>query len=239
MKIIDAIWEKRNLGVDTVEFIVEYNDDETVVNEILEAEKQYNVVKLPMNKPRLMVRLQENGYFFVECIVSIQHNLSETKMAAARRLRLFDTQSIRMDEHDIQVLYNELEKAVFSTDRIYNDMFFPEGTSARRYRNWIDDELMRGSVLYKLVYRNAAVGFFIMEQMDNKVFNTFLIGLYDGYQNKGLGQSLAFSILTECIAQGAKRAIGSVSTNNLAMLKVDELLGYEIKDIKYVFIKHK
>ena len=66
MKIIDAVWEKRNLGVETVEFVVENSDTEIVMGEILEAEKQYNVVKLPTNKPELMKLLQENGYRFVE-----------------------------------------------------------------------------------------------------------------------------------------------------------------------------
>jgi len=239
MKTIDAVWEKRNLGVETVEFIVDYNDDESVLAEILNAEKQYNVVKLPVNKSELMALLQDNGYRFVECMLSIQHDLSEAKIAATKRLRMFNLDYSLMDEPDIDDLFQEMKKGMFSTDRIYNDPRFPKEAAAERYKNWINDEREKGAAIYKLLFRCSAVGFFIIKKLDGGISNPFLVGLYDGYQDKGFGLSLAKNILCECLKQGARKVIGSVSSNNPAIIRLDEMLGYEIRDIEYVFVKHR
>ena len=239
MKTIDAVWEKRNLGVETVEFKIDYSDDESVMTDILNAEKQYNVVKLPVNKPELMALLQDNGYRFVECMLSIQHDLSDMKKAAAQHLRMFHLDYFPMDKPDIEVLFLEMKTGMFSTDRIYNDPLFSKEKASDRYKNWINDELERGAVIYKLVFRDTAVGFFILKKLDGDILNPFLVGLYDGYQDKGFGLSLAFNILTECQRLGARKIVGSVSSNNPAIVRLDEMLGYEIRDIEYVFVKHR
>ena len=50
MKVIDAVWEKRNLKVDTVEVEIELDDSLDGITEVLETVErkyQYIVVKVP------------------------------------------------------------------------------------------------------------------------------------------------------------------------------------------------
>lgn len=239
MKVIDAFWEKRNLGVDTVEFNIENNDTEEVINDILKAEKQYNVVKLPVNKPELMQKLQDNGYCFVECMLNLTHDLSEPRINIAKNTRRFETTCLPMDDKDVAELFKEIDNGMFNSDRVYNDSFFSKEAAALRYKNWISDEMEKGSVAYKVVFRNATVGFFILKKMEKHIANPFLIGIYKKYSNGGFGISLAYNILFECLNQGIKKISGYVSSNNPAIIRVDELLGYAVNHVEYVFIKHK
>jgi len=239
MKVVDAVWEKRNLGLDVIEFIIESNDDESVVAEIIQSEKQYNVLKIPASKPELADKVQEHGYRFVETMFFLKNDLRTIKMDSAKHIRIFDVELLPMNEQDIKFLNDELYKGLFNTDRIYLDSHFSKEAAAERYKNWINDECARGANLYKMVYREKEAGFFILKDEGNNVFHPFLLGLYDEFKSKGFGITLIYSILKECMNQGAKQVIGSVSSNNSSMLKVDLMLGYEIKNIDYVFVKHK
>jgi len=239
LKIIDAVWEKRNLGVETVEFVIENSDTEVVITEIFEAEKQYNVVKLPTNKPKLMTLLQENGYHFVECMLHVTHDLSENKVAAAKRLRMFESTCQPMNDSDLKELFVELEKGMFITDRIYNDAHFSKEAAEVRYKNWLIDEYEKGSIIYKSIFRGKTIGFFVLKRMKNDVFYPFLAALYNDYIDRGFGISMSVNILSECINQGAKQVSTYISSNNLAIIRVDVLLGYSINGIFYVFVKHK
>jgi len=238
MQVIDAFWEKRNLGIEAIEFVIDNGDSEQIIDEILKLEKQYNVIKLPVNKPEIMLLLQKNGYYFVECMINMIHDLTETKVNIVKNIKKFETTCFPMAETDIIELYNEIDNGLFNSDRIYNDSFFSKESAALRYKNWISDERKKGSVCYKVVFRNITVGFFILKIPDNKVVNPFLIGIYKKYANKGFGISMACNLINECINIGAKQISGYVSSNNLAIIKVDELLGYSINEIEYVFIKH-
>lgn len=47
MRIVDAVWEKRNLGVDTVEIALDEDDDVNVFEEINTLKQPYQVLKIP------------------------------------------------------------------------------------------------------------------------------------------------------------------------------------------------
>lgn len=238
MKTISAFWEKLNLGVEAMEFVIENNDTEVVAHEILKSEAQYNVVKLPAGKPKLTLFLQDNGYRFIECMLNFTHDLSEEKIEAAKSLNSPCITHMPMTESDFCGLFIELENGLFNTDRIYNDPHFAAGTSAIRYMNWIDDERKKGSVVYKLILQEVIIGFFALKKMENNLFDPFLLGLYHDYKGRGLGRSLAFNAMSECVAQRASGISTHISSNNPANIKVYKSLGYDVKHLEYVLIKH-
>ena len=225
--------------MDAVEFVVDGNDSEAVAADIFAAEAQYNIVKLPVNKPGLMALLQENGYRFTECMLNLTHDLNESKIKAAKSLSHADVSYAPMKAPDIAELFSELEKNLFNTDRIYNDPNFAAGTSALRYKNWLSDELEKGSAVYKLSLNDVAIGFFALKKMENDIFDPFLLGLYNAHKGKGLGRSMAFCALSECKARGAKLVSTHISSNNPANIKVYKSLGYNVESVEYVFVKHR
>jgi len=238
VKIINALWEKRNLEVETVEFIIENDDIEKIVPNILTAEKSYNVVKLPVNKPLLATALQQNGYNFVECMLNFTHDLNEIKVTNAKLLSNAEVTYEPMNKTDLEKLLCELAKGLFNTDRIFNDNRFQKEASALRYKNWLCDEHAKGSVIFKLVFQSETIGFFALKKMTHNIYDPFLLGLYNNYKGKGFGRSMAFNALQECINQGAKGISTHISSNNLANIKIYQSLGYDISGLVYVFVKH-
>ena len=235
MRIIDAFWEKQNLGVTAVEFIIEPDDTSEIMPQILCAEKQYNVVKTPVDKPGLVALVQENGYRFIECMSNMAHDLSKTQLETIKALRIPAASAVLMDDRDIEELFREIDKGIFDTNRIYFDPRFQAELSAKRYINWLKNDLNKDASLYKVVFRGKTVGFFILRILPD-YFNPYLIGLYDGC--KGLGLTLSICVLNKCVSLGAKQVVGDVSTNNLAMIRVNSFLGYNIRNYEYVFVKH-
>jgi len=238
MKIIDAFWERRNLGVDTVEFLIERGDSADVINEIINAEKQYNVIKLPSSEHLLLGSIQDNGYKLVECLLNQVHDLSSDKIAMANKQRMLPSERSEMNSEDIAELHSEIRKGLFHTDRIFNDQKFTKKIAAERYVNWISDEYSKGAKLYKFSYRGKSAGFFIIKILDRNVFNPILAGVYKDFQDKGFGISLAYNNLMQSVELGAKRITTYVSSNNVGMVRSNEILGYEINHMQYVLIKH-
>ena len=72
MKVIDAVWEKRNLKVDTVEVEIELDDSLDGITEVLETVErkyQYIVVKVPVRRADIMHLLYGERYEYVEDMV--------------------------------------------------------------------------------------------------------------------------------------------------------------------------
>ena len=78
MKIIDALWEKRNLDVTTIEIIVEEEDTLADVENTLRISKaDYVVIKIPTIHIDLLWLVQEQGYLYVEDMMRLVSDLSE------------------------------------------------------------------------------------------------------------------------------------------------------------------
>ena len=77
MKIIEAVWEKRNLGVTTYEVGIDFDDDVSCMDEIKQLDYEYMVVKVSANNVAVVDEIQEMGFRYIEDMIQVEHNLHE------------------------------------------------------------------------------------------------------------------------------------------------------------------
>jgi len=240
MKITDAFWEKRNLGVNCTEITIEKEDHVSEFENALSTinADEYLVVKVPVARFDMNEYLSKNGFIFVEGSINFHLNMKEAVLSLLQqRLNRVITYS-EMDVADLIQLFAEIEKGLFKTDRILLDGYFNEKQSATRYINWIKDELAKTSQVYKIVYKNDAIGFFTFKEVDAGVYYPFLAGLYEKYSNSGLGFTTLRKPIEEVIARNGKFISTYASTNNPYVIRSHTQQGFSIKEMQYVFIKH-
>lgn len=239
VQIVDAFWEERNLGVTCCEVTVEDNDSVQVVEMSLKSLKSsYQVVKLPVARYDLMQLLERSGFSFIECSMNVVHRLNNFQLDGIRKRINDSIYYSEMDNDDIGILYDELARGVFITDRIYLDPMFSKDQSAHRYINWLKDEVGRGGQLYKVVYKDETIGFFIFKETNGGGCYPFLSGLYSSATTPGLGNSLLHKIIEESLRRGMKYISSYISSNNMPVVKLHISEGFSIISINYVYVKH-
>ena len=78
MKIIDAIWEKRNLGVSSYEVVIEAEDSASdIEKKLAELDADYIVVKVPTEHSDVLESVQKSGFSYIEDLIHVEHDLSE------------------------------------------------------------------------------------------------------------------------------------------------------------------
>ena len=78
MKILNADWEKRNLGVSCTEITVELTDVAKAVRTAIgQIGDDYVVVKVPVPRVDVMLALQEAGYAVIEVAIGLHLRLQE------------------------------------------------------------------------------------------------------------------------------------------------------------------
>ncbi|MBQ9901036.1 MAG: hypothetical protein IJM51_01430 [Clostridia bacterium] len=238
MKIVNAEWEKRNLGVETIEISIDRNDSLSEVEAAVKnPNAQYIVLKIPNDRVDIIFAVQKYGYIFIEGMVHLVNHLKNMEVSKIER-RIYDSIDIvKMDSSDIDYLKSEVKDGLFDSDRVYLDSYFSKEQAAQRYINWIDDELGRGTEYYKYVYRGNSIGFFALREIGDGHYTSFLGGVYNAYRNSGLGAVVKGPEFVK--AFGAKSIDSYVSTNNIAQIRNLNAHGYEIKEITYTFIRHK
>jgi hypothetical protein len=238
MKIIDAVWEERNLGVTSAEIIIEKDDTPEYVSEQLAGiSSGYSVVKVPSGMSHLLKTVQEKGYVFIEDMIHVEHDLREVEMSRVLK-RLYESTSYRsMTDADFEQLRTEIEKGMFDNDRISNDSYFPSGTSAKRYLNWTNDLRAGGALFYAITYGGENVGFVVLDKKDEKTYYSVLGGGYEKFRRSGTGIIQKEPEITRKL--GGKRLVTSVSSNNVGQLKALIMNGYRPYAIDHVLVKHR
>lgn len=239
MKVIHALWEKRNLGVDTIEFEMDGSENEEEIRDIIQKnEREYNVVKFPVGNVRMNFLFTELGYTYIESLIRLEHDLKHFPDAPIIKRISKELSYAPMNDDDLYELFNEIKSGMFKTDRIALDPFFSVEAANKRYINWIKDELQRGSEMFKIVYKNATVHFFGYKETADKIFFPFLGGDYKKYVNSGLGPACMMKSVEETVKRSGKRNYTFVSTNNYSSLKSNLMAGYTPAAISNVFVKH-
>ena len=237
MKIIDSVWEKENLGVTSKEIVIEINDDASEVSQVLNSfDEQYIVLKIPSGKSNIMRIANGLGYCFIEDIIEVEHDLHEVKRNKILQ-RLYDSLTYRlMETEDIDNLYNEISKGMFTNDRISNDPIFSIELSARRYKNWIKSLINEGALPYVMSYKEEPAGFIILTTKDKVTYYSVLGGGYEKFRNTGLGMVQKEQEIVKKL--GGKRVTTNVSSNNVSQIKALLANGYTFSKIDHVYVKH-
>lgn len=237
MKIIDSFWEKENLGVTSKEVIVDLSDTiEEVKNGLVPIDDQYIVVKIPASMFNITNLVQELGYQFVEEMIEVKHDLHDVKRDRILQ-RLYESLDYRlMNVSDVETLYVEIDKGLFSSDRISNDPHFTPQLSARRYKNWIQQMLNDGAIPYVMSYKGEPAGFIILTTKDRIVYHSVLGGGYEKFRKTGLGMVQKEQEIVKSL--GGKLLITNVSSNNVNQFRALLGNGFVVSQINHVFVKH-
>jgi len=143
-----------------------------------------------------------------------------------------------MNEEDLLVLIEEINNGLFRSDRIILDHHFESGLAAKRYTNWIKDELNRTTQVYKILHKKDSIGFFTFKASGPQVYYPFLAGLYSKYSNSGLGFTTIRKPIEEVIKRNGKTISTFASTNNPYVVRAHLQQGFSIDETQYVFVKH-
>ena len=238
MRIVNAIWEERNLGVTTTEITIERDDcPESMDAQLSLVDSEYSVIKIPSNMDRVLKVVQNHGYKFIEDMIHVEHDLNEVEMSPVLK-RLYEKTLYReMTDQDFDQLQAEIEKGMFDNDRISNDEFFAKGLSSKRYMNWTKDLRSHGAQFFVITYGNECTGFVALEKKDAKTYYSVLGGGYEKFRKSGLGIIQKEPEITRKL--GGKRLVTSVSSNNVGQLKALIMNGYKPYAIDHVLVKHK
>ena len=199
MRVVDADWEIRNLGVKTAELCLDSPDDINCLTAFLESDAgqqyQYLVVKCPSGISELLFALPSMGFVFIEAQISLQYNVSDDSVHPSVALieeewgTRFCLNDITEDERKFEALKSEIElHSRFSTDRIYLDPGFTQDLAARRYSNWCNDLKSQGVRFLDVVLDGISIGFTTYKRKGAHSFETPL-GAY--YESAGIASMLS------------------------------------------------
>ena len=239
MKIINANWEKKNIGASTVEIVVEINDSIEALRDVIDSvDKDYIVCKVNSSNNDIPWVLQKKGFFYIEDQLEMEHDLHEIKLSRVLQ-RLYDSLPYKlMNEEDVKYLFNEIDKGMIDTDRISLDPRFSKELAANRYKNWISSLIEKGHTYpYLMSYKGEPAGFVILTTDDGEVYHSVLGGGYEKFRGTGLGMVNKEMEMTKKL--GGKKLITSVSSNNANQLKVLVSNGYIPRKVEHVFVLHK
>ena len=243
MQIVEAHWEKRNLGKTCFEIAIEPDDTLVAFNEaeqaiINENGAEYLVVKTPTGLTEFLHGLPSLGYTFLEA--SFRLTLKRSQYACPKMLERLDrgatTQTLSQDE-DVERVYNEIRKSIFTADRVTLDGHFSNEITDERYVNWISDVMQAGGVMCEVNVGDDAIGFFVLQPVDTKRVRGILTGLYDTFSDSGLGGVLMKKLNDFVWDQGYSLYEAHVASNNLAALRSNLIFGAQIDEISYTYSK--
>ncbi|MDR3058026.1 MAG: hypothetical protein LBU84_07790 [Prevotella sp.] len=237
MKIVNAVWEKRNMGISCIEAHIEEKDaaPEIIAN-LSENEAQYMVVKIPSTRVDLLFTLSKEGYIFIETMFGLFMKLD--CIHGSMPDKFSSIKYSLMADGDIEQVYFEIESGMFSTDRISLDPHFSPKQVSDRYKGWIEDELARGAQLLNIMDQDISIGFCAFRKLTNDTYLEFLNGLYPAFHGKGLGLVLVSCLGSYIIESGGKFFTASISSNNIPSLKNHLRYGCLPDSIEYVLVKH-
>ena len=248
MKVVDAKWELRNLGVKTIEISIEKKDLmlsetdllATIEKHRLQYDAKYVVIKADTRYPEISLYLQGAGFILMEN----QINLRGTRKDISNVLEKYRSVCVGADyrpadKDDIKRVFSEMERNIFVTDRISLDPHFGINVANRRYSLWMKDELERGATIQIYLFEGKPIGFSLDKvKADGKTVVGLLGGLFNRPETRYLGSMYIYAGVMSFCKSDLRFLRTAVSSNNLNILQLHLMFGREITDIKNVLIKH-
>ena len=239
MKVVDAFWEKRNLGVDAVSFHIEKEDTiDDVIPVIEKNNRDYQTAIIDTSKNDILLELQNHGFRFIECSLSL--SASVEKINIPEKLKRFQTQlGYRRASFDEMKMIQKIIRngEIFKTDKIALDPYFGVKKAGVRYSFWIDDLISNGNNMYVVTFNDEIISFEVVGFSEGVVY-AYLGGTLPCKAGKMLGAATTIPGTVFWKKNGAKEFRTAVSSNNPSIIKMHRSLGLDVVDCKYILIKH-
>lgn len=243
MVIIEQPWEKNNLGVNSAEFCFDQTDrlDELKKQGIDLCEKyNYQLARIPAGRMDIAYWLEENGFRFAEVSIEIEAAMKTLKLPEYYKEIDANITEHAADNGEIEAVYEKIRKGIFDTDKIALDPWFGMEQSGRRFANWCRQEVESGNGrMYIVNHLNTPIGFYVLKEENEKAANSMLAGLFEREKYLGFGYAVLYYPMLRAKNEGKKKIRTKVSSNNPASLKMQLYLGYAVKRLNYVYVKHR
>lgn len=241
MKRTEQTWEKKNLGVDSVEYCFSLEDSIELAKQILVEDDSFNyrLCRVPAGRMDIAYLLQDAGYKYAEDIFSLKADLKELSLPRVYQ-KFSDVMSYSIaNKEEINKIYACIKNGVFDTDKVSLDPKMGIEKASNRFYNWCKTELANNTSKAYIVKTNQDYcGFFVLKDIDNRTADSLLAGLFDKENALGTGFATIYYPMLQAKVEGKKKIITAVSSNNIASVKTHLSLGYSIQHINHVFIKH-
>lgn len=243
MNIVNCTWEQKNLGEKVCEVTVSSNEEFGLdIIKDLEKDYTYQVVKVEAGNVPFILALQKQGYALIETQIDWMTKMKEFNQnhPLIERFRpILEFQDI-IAEEDFNQMLSMIDDNMFSTDRIALDPKYGMSVGRKRYCNWMQTEFLQNkSVFAYIIVEGTKVGFLMLRNNNGRAHGA-LAGIFKEYQDQGFGvltsSSMPLYILDNGL--GFKLYETSTSSNNTANTKIYSALGFQLKSMHYVFIKH-
>ena len=247
MKVIDAVWEKRNLGVNTLEIEIEDSDftihkndiKKRILNCIDESKYQYYVLKFDTRNNSLYTLMDELGFHFVEAQFDFSIYKKDYLSVDHSKIERFNSLEVNEynDEKYYDFIISKINEGIFATDRIALDPYFGKQVSNMRYANWVRDLIGKdGYSIYIATYDGKEVGFSLNKYIDKTCYG-LLGGLFQEYQSSGLGLFLHYVDLNKVFEKYDVMKT-TLSSNNIKVINLWQYFSAKMSRIRYVYVKH-
>jgi ribosomal protein S18 acetylase RimI-like enzyme len=241
MKIINAFWERKNLGINAYEVEFENGDEiETFVARINDlADAEYIVAKLPIGNLGINKIFTDIGFMFAECIIKIGINVNDYIIPAKLKKINLDISYTLADYESVNFICGRIEENIFNTDRVALDSAFGLKLANKRYSNWIKDEFNNNSSsIYTLKFKRNNIGFFGLKKKSEHGIEIFLAGIFNEFKEFGLGFGMISKSIEAAQNLGFNYIYTHISSNNFEVLRLYMQLGFSPLGIKNIFIKN-
>ena len=237
MIVTNAIWEKRNLGLDVFEIQAEPSDTANDIYRLKSLNCNLSVLKIPTARIDLVRAGEKIGYQFFE--TSTRHEIKGAPELNKIEKRMIDAINVTpSSEQEKNHIFVEIKTGLFNSDRYSLDPSLSSDQASNRYIGWISDELDRNAQLFSIKFRQEFCGFFLINELSNRKFVSLLAGVFTKTSSLGIGNFINHLAYIECFRQGAVSVSTAFSSNNFAAAMIHSSLRTRIIEQNYVFHKH-
>jgi hypothetical protein len=242
MIITNAIWEKHNIGLKTCEITFSATDNiDDYIQSKVEKDFEYIVAKAPAGRLSLIHDLENRGFRYLENQLQIAVNPQEINRIDKKWNRVLNGMNCKKitSEDDFKLLFDNINKGMFDSDRVTLDPLLGRKASASRYSNWLNDlRTEKETEIYFLMKNKKKIGFFIFKNNPKKSIHCVLAGLFDNYKGRGNALAIIYLYLKLASEKGVKTLISAISTNNKGIMNLlTNLISFKVQGIYIVLRK--
>ncbi len=236
MTFIETWWEKENLNIDSGKLLIEDSDTvDHVVEELQGINKEYLEADVGANCFEIISMLEMQGFHFVETAIELKGNLSEIHIPRAGNRFVECVSYIQSTEEELSVIEELIASGeMFQTDKISLNPLFGKKKAGIRYRKWTESLLAQGARCFSIKYRESLIGFEICTCKNGQA-ELFLGGRFPN-TGVGAGMMTATASYDFWRRQEIQCIITRVSSNNLPVLKLHEMFGMRVNNLRYILV---